>query len=130
MKLLAAAVSSLGLAFLVGALAGCEATAPVRVLADTTVRATEDASYAEAAIRGSLGVDAKVSSYNVMSGSLLKRTVVIARLAERPPTGDVGLIRGRVYRLVRETYRTRVEVLVALSPQDWVPGEWRQVEQL
>jgi hypothetical protein len=117
-------------AVLVGALAGCGAAPPLLTFPNKTVQATEDASYAEEAIRGAFGVDARVTSYNVMSGDRVRRTVVIARLAERPPNGDVGWVKGRVYRLVKETFRTRVEILVAVPPDDWLPDAWRQAERL
>jgi hypothetical protein len=123
MKALIAAVSVMRFALflvLVGALSGCGAALPGRVVTDTMVRDTEDASYAEEAIRGAPGVDANVTSYNVMSGTRLKRTFVIARLDQRPPNDDDVSLRGRVYRLVKETFRARVVVYVALSPDEGV----------
>jgi hypothetical protein len=118
-----AALSAMRFAFLlvlVGALSGCGAALPGRVVTDTMVPDMEDASYAEEAIRGALGVGASVTSYNVMSGGRLKRTFVIARLDQRPPNDDDVSLRGRVYRLVKETFRARVAVYVALSNDEGV----------
>jgi hypothetical protein len=112
------------------ALTGCGEAPPLLTFPNKSVQAKEDASYAEEALRGAFGIDARVTSYNVMSGERVRRTVVIARLADRPPNGDVRWVRGRVYRLVKETFRTRVDVLVALSPDDWLPDNWREVERL